>query len=255
MQAKKYLYLPLSLSLLAGGAQAQISLESLSTAAPKEGFSGNAALSMRMDRGNVEREDYSLGTRLQWHQAPSTSFVVLEGSYGKADGEKNADRTFIHARHIRQFSDRSAGEVYAQQETNTFARIDYLRMLGGGARFTLYKQEDRGNAYFGIGLYRSYQKTTDVGDGSEKETMNRANSYLNMNWQLSPSTVLGSHTQYQPSLDDSKDYRFQQQLHAKVRINTRFALMVSADYRYDNQPPEGVHKSDVTYKTSLTYDF
>ena len=238
-----------------GSAHAIVSMEDLHTGKPKEGFTGNIQLSMSSTVGNVDKQDYSLGSRLQWHENISTSYVLLNGAYGEVEGVKNTENTFLHARHVRQFRPKLAAEGYIQQETNKFARIDYRRLLGGGLRFTVFEQEETGNAYLGLGAYYSQQKISAGEDDAGTDSQWRASSYLILKYQATENTVLASTTYYQPAFGDMSDYRALQEAAVRVRMSERLSLILSANVRYDSEPPDGVEKREAVYQTGLSVEF
>ena len=256
MTCKKCLILPLAV-LLFGSAtgHAIVNMEELHTGKPRDGFTGNILLSMTNTSGNVDKEDYSFGTRLQWHRHIRTNFLLANAAYGKVDGVKNTEKTFLHARHIEQFRPSVAAEGYIQQETNEFARLDYRRLYGGGLRFTLLEEEEVGNIYLGLGAYYSQEKISAGYPDAGKDDEWRASTYLILKYQLTEDTVLASTTYYQPAFSEWGDYRALQQAAVRVRMTDRLSLVVSADYQFNSHPPEGVEKREVTYKTALSFEF
>lgn len=256
MHSKRAILPALVLGLAsAHSAHAITSMEDLHTGSPQEGFSGNVVLSMSNASGNVDKEDYSLGSRLQWHQNITTNYLLASGAYGKVDGVKNTEKTFLHARHIRQFLPHTAAEGYIQQETNEFARLDYRRLYGAGLRFSVYEQDNKGNIYLGLGAYYSQLKISDGFPDAGTENEWRASSYLILKYQATANTVLASTTYYQPAIGEWSDYRALQQAAAQVRLSERLSLIVTADYTFNSRPPEGVVKREAIYRTSLSVEF
>lgn len=236
-------------------AHAIVSMENLHTRKPKEGFSGNVELSLSNTSGNTEKEEYSLGSRIQWHQGEMTDYLLLSGNYGKSAGVKNTDNSFAHLRHIQQFRPTTAWEAYLQAERDEFARLIYRGLAGGGLRFTLYEQENLGAAYLGLGGYYSEERIDETYADAGTETLWRGSSYLLLKYQATPNTVLASTTYYQPSVEGADDYRLLEQAALKVKLTDILSLIVSADYRFDSAPPIGVEKRDVTYKTTFSLEF
>lgn len=255
MHLKKTILASSLASLLSSPTMAIVNMEDLHTGKPRDGFSGNVLLSLTSSSGNVDKEDYSVGSRLQWHREPRTQFLIFNASYGKVDGVKNTQKTFLHLRHIEHLRERLAAEAYLQQDTNEFARLDYRRLYGGGLRLTLLEEEQQGNIYLGLGAYHAQEKISGDPPDAGKYSEWRASSYLILTYQASANTVLASTTYYQPKFGATSDYRALQQAAARVRISDRLALVVSADYSFNSRPPEGVSKRETTYRTSLSVDF
>lgn len=248
--------LPLLLILLfTQNANAIVNMESLHTGKPEEGFSGSVEMSLSNTSGNTEKEDYALGSRLQWHKGKITDYLLLRGAYGESAGIKTTEHSFFHARHIYQFWPRLAPEVYVQAEQDTFARLEFRGLAGAGGRYTLYQRDSHGVIYLGLGAYYSEERIDDRYPDGGTDKLWRASSYLIIKYQATENTALLNSTYYQPAFEGAEDYRMLEQAAMKVKLNDSLSLIVSADYRYDSRPPVGVEKGDTTYTTSFSLEF
>jgi putative salt-induced outer membrane protein YdiY len=243
------------LFITSGNAMAIVSMEALHTSKPKAGFSGNVELSISNSSGNTDKEEYNLGSRLQWHQGEMTDFLLLRADYAKSAGIKSSDNAFAHLRHIQQFQPRIAWEAFLQVEKDQFARLEYRGLAGGGLRFNLFEKENRGAIFFGLGAYHSEERIDKSYADAGTETLWRGNSYLLLQYQISPDAALQGTTYYQPASGNPDDYRLLQQAALKVKLTDLLSLVVSYDLRFDNAPPLGVEKRDSTFKTSFSVDF
>ncbi len=253
---KNYIqHLPLLALLANSQVHAIVSMEGLHTGSPEEGFSGNVELSLSNTSGNTDKEDHALGARLQWHQGKVTNYMLVRGAYGESAGVKTTENSFFHARHIYQLQPKIAAEAYLQAEQDTFARLEYRGLAGGGARYTLFRKEQSGIAFLGLGAYYSQERIDDDFPDGGSDNLWRASSYLILKYQATPSTALVSSTYYQPAFETADDYRLLEQAAMSVKINEHLALIVSIDYRFDSEPPVDVKKEDVTYSTSLSLEF
>jgi len=236
-------------------ANAIVNMEGLHTGTPKDGFSGNVELSISNTSGNTEKEDYALGSRLQWHKGKFTDYLLLRGAYGESAGIKTTENSFLHARHIYQCQPRWAVEGYLQAEQDTFARLEYRGLAGGGGRYTLYQKDDHGMIYLGLGAYYSEERIDDHYPDGGTTNLWRASSYLILKDQATENTALVSSTYYQPAFEGADDYRVLEQAAMKVKLNSTLSLVLSANYRYDSMPPIGVEKRDLTYTTAFSLEF
>lgn len=252
---KRRLYSSLFALLTSTSAHAIVNMEGLHTGAPREGMSGSVELSLSNTSGNTEKEDYALGARLQWHRDRITNYLLVRSAYGESGGVKSTENSFVHARHIDQFQPRLALEGYLQGEQDTFARLEFRGLAGGGIRYTLYQQEQVGIAYFGLGAYYSQERIDNTLPDGGTESLWRASSYLILKYQATPNTALVSSTYYQPAFEGAADSRILEQAAMKVKLNASLSLIVSVDYRYDSEPPVGVEKEDTTFTTSFSYEF
>jgi putative salt-induced outer membrane protein YdiY len=248
-------YASLITLLASHSAHAIVNMEDLHTGTPKEGFSGNAELALNHASGNTDKQDYALGARLQWHKEKITNYLLLRGAYGESAGVKSTENSFVHARHIYQWRPRLAAEAFVQAEQDTFARLEFRGLAGGGGRYTLYQQADVGTAHLGLGAYFSRERIDDSFPDGGTEELWRASSYLILKYQATPNAALVSSTYYQPALEDTADYRVLEQAAMRVKLNDSLALIVAVDYSLDSEPPVGVEKEDVTYTTTFSYEF
>ncbi len=238
-------------------AQAVVSLENLHLQKPAEGFEGEFDLSAGGASGNTDKADLSAGSRLQWHTGNHTSFLVLSYAYGQSNDVRDTNRIFLHARHILQISDPLAWELFLQGERNEFGRIAYRRLAGGGARFTLLERQERSAGFLGAGAFYEWETVTDTIGTTDTGTAStwRGNLYLVLKYNFNKIVRLVSSTYYQPSFDDSSDYRAFENAALEVSMTDKLGLRVSVEVRYDSRPPQTIEESDVTYRTGINYKF
>lgn len=240
---------------LCSNAHAIVSMADIHSNKPKEGFSGHVDLSISNTTGNTEKEEYSIGAKLQWHQGEMTDYLLLSGDYAKSAGVKSSDSAFAHLRHIQQFRPTIAWEAYLQVEKDQFARLEYRGLAGAGLRFTLLERENQGAIYLGLGAYHSEERIDNSYADAGTETLWRGNSYLLLKYQVSPDAALVSTTYYQPASGNPDDYRLLEQAGLKVKLTDRLALLISYNLSFDSAPPLGVEKRDSTFKTSFSFEF
>lgn len=245
----------LPLLLLPARSQAIVNMEELHTGEPQEGFSGRVELSLESRHGNSEKEEYTLGSRLQHHRDAVTRYLLLSGSYGESNGVKYAEKAFLHARHMHELGPVMTAEGYLQAEYDKFARLELRTLFGGGLRLTLLPRAKRGEAYLGLGAYYSEERIDETYIDGGTEVLWRANSYLVLKYQASDNTTLVSTTYYQPAFKGAEDYRLLEQAAMKVKMSDRLSLVVALDYRRDNRPPLGVKEEDLHFTTSLSLEF
>ncbi len=239
-------------------AHAIVNTEDLRAQKPVPGFSGKFAAAIAGQTGNTEKSAASIGTRLTWSHKPVTNFIVFNYDYGKTGGVRDTNKGFLHARHIRDITERRAWEAFAQAQKDEFTRLTYRGLLGGGARLVTYKTDDDGLVLItGIGAFYSREKlaeragTTDAG----VDTLVRGNFYFVVKYRLNDTVSLGSTTYYQPATSDFGDFRALEQAALHVGLTDRLDLKISLDIAYDSRPPQLVDGTDVTYRTGIEYRF
>ena len=222
------------------------------------GFSGQVAFSATGQSGNTDKSIVSVGARLQWHRGTSTDIIVGNADRGETSGVTDTDKAFVHARHIQYVKERLAWEIFGQIEQDEFTRLSYRTLLGGGLRWTAYKQaEERTSVTTGAGAFYAREKldplegTTDAGI----ERLWRGNFYVSVKHRVNDNLRLASTTYWQPALREFSDYQALEQLALVVKLTDALDLKLSVDIAYDSEPPQLVENTDVTYRTGIEYDF
>jgi putative salt-induced outer membrane protein YdiY len=253
---KQYL-LCLPLLLLPVPALAIVDMENVHLGKKQEGISGSFELSAYTTSGNTEKEEVSLGARLEWNRELHTLFGVVNYSYGENQDEVNIDKGFVHLRHVYQFHDVVASEIFAQSSQDKFRRLNYRGILGAGIRYNLFEQQDTSAVFLGAGAF--YEKESLTRDDNDTEDVvtetGRANFYLVMKFRISDSTSFVSSTYYQPDLRYSVDYRVSENAGLIININKELAVKLGISATHDSQPPQDVEPTDATYTTSILYQF
>ncbi len=234
-----------------------VNIEDIRIAPAVEGFSGKLSLGLSGKRGNSDTDDIELGSRLQWQQAHSRQFIVLSYDYSQAQEQRSTNKSFFHARHVQQFHPQRAWEAFVQVESNEFARLSFRGLIGGGMRWTLNPSNEQYSLHLGTGAFVVRETFEDDANYTDlkDDDFSRANIYIAYKHKINQQLSLVSTGYYQPRLDDSQDYRALEQTSLHVKMSDQLSLSVSLDLSHDNRPPDGVEKTDISYKTALNYRF
>ncbi len=238
-------------------ASAIVDIEDLRVEKPEPGFSGRLALAADGQSGNTDKSAISFGTRLQWYHEPATDFIVVNYDVAETDGVKDTDRSFLHARHIQDFSERHAWEAFGQVQKDKFTRLSSRELLGGGLRFGFLRGNENLSLIAGAGAFVERERleeaagTTDAGSG----TLARWNTYLVVKYRINDNVRVASTTYFQPATSDFQDYRALEQAALLVKLTGSLDLKLSLNVARDNRPPQLVKKTDTTYRTGIEYRF
>lgn len=248
----------LLLCAASGAAQAIVNVESLRAVDPPEGWSGKLSLSAGGESGTVDTTNVSAGAGVVHRHDTVTNFLTFNYAYGESLGTKVTDRSFAHARHVRQVRERAAWELFVQRQHNQFLRLSSRELAGTGARLTLFDSPDQDSrAFLGIGAMYVQERleeragTTDAGT----HALWRGNVYLSLNWRTEDRVRLSSTTYWQPALDAIGNFRLLEEASLRVRLHGNLDLVTSLNIRHNSRPPQGVERTEVTYRTGLEYNF
>jgi hypothetical protein len=222
----------------------------------KPGLSGNVSGSISSKSGNTEKDEYSLGARLQFDEgARYVVWTTLSYDYGKSDGVKNEDKAYAHLRYIHALQGNAwCGELFAQTEQDKFKDINNRSLVGAGVRWRFFDSAEWGKGYFGLGAMYEWISYTAATPNRNEEN-GRLNSYVAYTKKFMTASKLSYVGYYQPKLDEGSDYVTTQTLELIVPIYGTLNLSLSANYAYDSRPPVGVKKKDTAYKTALVWEF
>lgn len=221
----------------------------------KPGYSGLLKGSFETKRGNSDTDNYSAGLRAQYDNNSSYLFwsdFVFD--YGKASGETNTNKTYVHLRFIHTLTDNKTlnYELYGQSETNEFTNVEHRFLVGGGLRYHDDMQK-YGNLFFGLGGFGEDIKYLSLADLHEQNL--RINSYISYTKKFDKKSKLSYVMYYQPQVDDFGDYIFSNALEMTILIREKLYLSCVLYYNVDSAPAVGIGKEDFTQKTSFIYKF
>lgn len=238
------------------------SLSALVSIAPvdigsKPGVSGNISGSLSSKSGNTQKDEYSLGMRLQYDQGSDyLTWGVFTYDYGKSNGTKNEDKIYAHVRYIHQLNQNGdwTWELFLQSEQDKFKDINERSLGGAGVRWRFMNSEDWGRGYAGMGGFAE-----KIDYSHSERNPNEQNSRLNSYLAFTKNFRVGSKVSYigyfQPKFNETSDYVSLQSAELILPIVGQLHLSLSAKYLYDSRPAVGVEKRDAAYMTSLLWQF
>ena len=179
-------------------------------------FKANLSLTGFYQGGNVEtfifraKSDLSFKPFKKWVYKTTNSYVYQEFGKEKAD-EDILSLNFLYFNPKRKFYPLVLGFI----STNFRRKIDLRYLVGGGITYKIIDKEDD---WLKIALSSEYEKTRfgksdfilSEYDGKDIIETQRATIWLSGKYKLFKDKLILSHeSYYQPSLEDSDNYRWQ----------------------------------------------
>ena len=221
----------------------------------REDLSGSISLQASQRSGNTQSSNVSFSNQLQWNSAQHINLLVLGYEYGETNDTRSQNSSFIHGRHVRNYSEHVDYEFFSQLEKNEFTRLNYRGLIGAGLRLMVGDSENH-TAYLGIGGFHEEEKTQDVNSEQEKTTRTgRWNVYLMSRYNIADHMKFSNTLYWQPSMSDTADRRSLFISNLSIRTTRQFSVQISFEVSYDSEPPTGVEKRDSQLKTGLQYSF
>jgi putative salt-induced outer membrane protein YdiY len=218
------------------------------------GLNGRVEAGLETKRGNTDSDNYKLAIRIKYDT--NDTYLIwgeISGSYAKANGEVNTQKSFTHIRYVNKtYLDYLDFEILAQSTTNEFTKVKRRLLGGGGVRF--HRLDDSfGNLFFGLGAFYEYISYIDDIDPTESQT--RINSYIAYTKELGEHSKIAYVGYYQPKASDFEDFVASNAIVLTVLIYEQIYINFKIYYDYDSKPALDVEKYDLSQVTSFIYKF
>lgn len=227
----------------------QINIESMRN--NEKDFQLKIDLNFNSISGNTEY--FMINSKLRFDYIKSNYQTFIVGSFSKGEESKELfiDDGFLHWRHIFNYDSSISQEVFLQTGYNSFTYLNSRNLIGTGARFSFYKIKNL-TLYIGIGTMYEYESY----DHQESEkTLIRSTNYISNEWKISKKLFFSMTNYYQFAFKEISDVRILFTGDLSVNLFKFCSLLFSVNYRFDNQPLDGVKKSDVEILNGLTFLF
>lgn len=233
-------------------ASAYESVESDTINAPDQGGRGSISAVLDGRSGNTDRENYTVGGRVDYRSRETDMFALVEHSHATAltPEQEVEDSSWAHAHYRDEFKHALAAEAFVDARQDDFQLLDSRTQLGIGARFTLNFEQDVRAVYAGFGVLHEWED-----QAGQDHHYWRLNPYFTYKRQINQQLRLLTSLAYQPSLDDSDDYLVAGEVAVLVKLSTHVDLKLGATWQYDGEAPAGIESDDTRYVTSLKLHF
>lgn len=236
-------------------ASAYESIETDAINAPDQGARGSISASLDGRSGNTERQNYTVGGRLDYRARETDMFVLVEHSRAKVNlpglgNQEVEDSSWAHAQFRDEFQHGLAAEAYLDGRKDDFQLLDSRVQLGAGMRFTLNYEPDVRAVYAGIGVLHEWED-----QASQSDHYWRLNSYFTYKRQLNEQLRGLFNVAYQPRLDEAGDYLISTEAAVLVKLAAQVDLKLGVRWLYDGESPAGIESDDTRYVTSLNVHF
>jgi hypothetical protein len=226
------------------------SIETETINTPEQGANGNVRAALDGRSGNTERQDYTVGGRINYRARETDMFVLVEHSRAKAGSQEIENNSWAHAGFIDEFQRGLAAEAFIDGKQDDFQTLDSRTQLGAGMRFTLDYTPNVRAVYAGIGVLHEWEN-----QAGHDDHYSRLNSYVAYKRQINEQVRGLFNIYYQPSFEKGSDYLLSAEAAVLVRLATQLDLKVGAKYEYDGNAPLGIKPDDTRYVTAINFHF
>ena len=237
------------LLLFSTSAQAITIVSDFSTKDSDVGRTSQLGLSYSGAGGNSDYSSGSINLTSLQNDIYSFSLNKLSYNYGVSSGKKNINNMLYHYRYGMKVSEFYQNELYVQYQSDEFSKLEYRYLLGVGSAFII----DDGDfeTRNGFGVFYEYSK-----EDSYILPAWRFNLYSSIKINFADEkTFFSNIVYYQPKVVDLSDSKVLNVLSVGTALFGDYLVKLSLKYGYDSSPAIGVESVDVTYKTSILFDF
>ena len=182
-------------------------------------------------------------------------FIFGSLQQGRKSGAFFINKGMAHARIIRTLTQHVLFESFVQKQFNESILLNDRNLVGGGVRFALHPPSSKFNLYLGIGAMWEHERINDPDVGEITTRILRSTNYINWTGQLDERITTSATGYYQVHTRHFEDYRILFEGSLTFRFTTKLAFPLRINFRYDSEPPAGIHKHDVEIFNGLRYTF
>lgn len=200
--------------------------------------------------GTVNSKDFHLGIQTRRTTRDSELSLKASGAYSKSGGERTADQAFGEARLDRFHTPRLYSTYLLDLERDAIQDLDLraTENVAVGYRFirtpaTLLQGD------VGGGMIEEYFH----GDRSRVNPVGRLGGRLQR--KVGERSEFRISTVYLPILSNIRQYRLRGESSFTTPVTVQFQLRLSLVDRFDSNPQPGVKKNDLTFRSSVVWDF
>lgn len=175
-----------------------------------------------------------------------TSFEFITVNNGDLE-----NRSLVHFRYNRKLNSFIRWEAFVQQQFNRVKNIKNRFLLGTGPRFELTGSKKFNSALGLLYMYEIEKLTDSVITGK----YHRISSYLSFSFSPSDKIKFVSTTYYQPNIKAFSDYRISSGNNMIIKLSSKLAFTLNADFDYDSFPAAGIDKISYSISNSLRITF
>ncbi len=211
---------------------------------------GSVDLGLVAASGNTDLTTFSFGEKLEYARNRWSVLQLAKMVYGETDGVESANEYLVFVQPSYALADRWKGYVLASWDRNTFIGISQRWQEGVGLSFAAV----RGPKHFLDldGGFSFFQQDFTNGTNTSFPT---ARGQVSYRYAFTAKAYLQNIFVYLPNLEDSHDYRINDELSLVAPVAGRLSLKASYLLQYQNAPQPGFGTTDNLYTTGLQVTF
>ncbi|MBN2725247.1 MAG: DUF481 domain-containing protein [Deltaproteobacteria bacterium] len=195
--------------------------------------------------GNVDYAYLYASLLGRYLKGKHTLLATANIEYAEKSKDSFTNRHFEHFRYRYAVLNPIGFEIFTQHEFNEFRRISNRILLGTGVTWRILKTR-MFYLFAGSDYMYEYNRLSDgeFADSGELWKFHRWDNYLTFQFIPKKGMKFLTTIYYQPDLENFSDYNLLADTDLSISLNKWLSLVVSYNFSRQNNPPEGVKKTD-----------
>ena len=234
--------------------ESQVNTESMRSGLNENLLEQSLNIGLNIEQSNSKISNSSFSYRLDYTDLKKlSSFFVLSysNSFLEKDNKKNviSNKGFTHGRLTYQlYGKKFFGEIFLQKEFNDFIYIKDRQLAGSVLRFKLFQSYP---LYLGFGL----MSEKEVYESTQTKDLIRSTNYLSGSLNIMKNIKFDNTIYFQFDLSNTDDYRILLDSMINFTVNEDISISCILNYRFDNDPHEGLNQYYYVLSNNLSLSF
>lgn len=219
----------------------------------KLGWGGNASGVLNWKTGNNFLVDVTAEAQVRYAWPKDIVYWIGRSRYAEGKDGPIISQAFEHLRYRREIYGRLSGEIFVQQEYDSFRRINLRALNGIGPRVEVYST-DTVDVAFGTAYMYEYERVRPENDlPSQTHSASRWSNYGQFAWKPEDDIVVQQIVYAQPLFTNMRDIRALSESSLLLKGRGHLAFKVALRIIYDSRPPADVKTTDTGFETSIIF--
>lgn len=228
-----------------------VTIKPVDVGGKKAGLSGELVGAYSIHKGNTDLSATDIGGAIQLDT--NTTVSVVKASYKRGDAKEvlTINQGFLHARFITTVHSVFDGEMFVQEQFNTFTKLISRTLLGTGTRINIGQATTYGKGYLGLGGFYA----AELEENTPFDYYVRGNIYLSYTYDYQKVISVALVGYYQPRVTNFSDFLVLSTGQLELKLHKKLSLLLSFTFNYDSKPATGISSYDVAQTTALKFHF
>ncbi|MEE2525974.1 DUF481 domain-containing protein [Hyphobacterium sp. HN65] len=213
---------------------------------PWAGWSGRLSAGLRVDSGNSDQQDYSLGFEIERDLAEWGFEAGLDYAYSESGGATSRDQLSLDARGERQLGEHWSLFLGGEYDQDQLSSYDFTAFISAGAA---YRPDMPENMDWVLRAGPGVRYVSPMAGSAESQlALDLGSDY---EWQITETSRFASET----TLLIAESSRAEQKFAFITALSEAWAVEASWRYRHEFEPLPGFEEGDSRFDISIVREF